>query len=336
MDYWEENMKNKFYVTAEFREDYPNDTELAKNFNDHIKKESIDCLVSTINKLGYECKFYGGINSLLKINTFEQNIIFINYNYGKTEQHKRAQAPLLLEMANVKYSGSDPFVSLLVNDKAFTNKILTASDITTPQHILYYKNSVLPKEIQFPVIVKPNASSSSLGITQNSIAYNYEELSQILNKQKKYLPLIIENYISGYEITVWIIGNKDRFSLVAPLLISKKEKEFFMKKDVFTFEDKANHQRFFHNPYNILSKELVSKVCEIAKRCFTILNMRDYGRLDFRVDESGNIFFLEANALPGFSMSTDIGYVCQFYDYKYEDICSKLIETVLSRFNDQN
>ena len=61
MDYWEENMKNKFYVTAEFREDYPNDTKLAKNFNDHIKKESIDCLVSTINKLGYECKFYGSL-----------------------------------------------------------------------------------------------------------------------------------------------------------------------------------------------------------------------------------------------------------------------------------
>ena len=59
---------------------------------------------------------------------------------------------------------------------------------------------------------------------------------------KKYNEVIVEQYIAGYECTVWLIGNPDKFHLVAPLLISVNG-DFYFKNKIFTMTDKANRIR---------------------------------------------------------------------------------------------
>lgn len=82
-------------------------------------------LSNTLKERGYDCVFLGGTKALYRSYVEKEKFddtIFINYNYGLPTQFKRAQSPVLLELMNVKYSGSNPFTSLLVNDKEFTKK----------------------------------------------------------------------------------------------------------------------------------------------------------------------------------------------------------------------
>lgn len=100
----------RYYLISDFREDYP--STLSEDnilFNDHPKRESIFEIIEIIQNLGYDCEYFGGIKDL--INAVNSNMkfkdsFFINLTDGMSQEYARVQAPVLLEILNVPYSGS--------------------------------------------------------------------------------------------------------------------------------------------------------------------------------------------------------------------------------------
>lgn len=337
--------KVKYLIVAETRDKHKS-TLKDKLYNDYVSMDSIKEFNQTCKDLGYSIEYLGGTEDLIQrfsgnnkdsIHKDNENTIYINYNYGTPSDFKRGQSPMFMEMNNLKYSGSDPFVSLLVNDKESSKLILEHSNIAElyiPKGIQINKDSELENInwglLDFPVVVKPNSEGSSLGITDNSICRSETEIIQQVNTLiQKYNSILVEEYIEGYELTVWIIGNPNEYRLVKPLLISVKEQYYFEKK-VMTMEDKANHSRKYHNPCNYFSSNTVKNLIEISKTIFANLGLRDYGRIDFRINK-GKIYFIEANALPAFSKSSEIGEITRLYNISYSDICQHLISTITDR-----
>ena len=289
-----------------------------------------------ISSLGLKCEFIGGMDELLKLSKDIdfKNTIFINYNYGYPSQFKRGQSPIFLEMNHALYSGSDPFVSLLVNDKYCSKKVISKNGYKTANSLLIHNNEdikyISDSNINTPIVIKPNTEGSSLGIDNNSYCETYSEaVAQCLKLLNSFSPLIAEEYITGYELTVWIIGNKNNFKLICPLLISVNN-IFYFESKVITIYDKANHSRCYSLPQNFFSNKIINNIIEISKQIFIDLGMRDYGRLDFRIKDS-EIFFIEANALPIFSKTSEIGEICKLYNISYEKICELLIESITER-----
>lgn len=327
----------KYYILAELREKHDSILKSEKIYNDYVSQKSMLDLASCISSLGYDCSYIGGMSKL--INLFNsgfncKNTIFINYNYGLPSQFKRGQSPIILEMMHAKYSGSDPFVSLLVNDKYCSKKLIENINISTPKSILIISENdvteIKHENISLPLVVKPNAEGSSLGIDENSLCYNYD-VAKSKSKELliRYGTVLVEEYISGYEITVWIIGNKNNYMLIQPLSISVNNQYFFDSK-IITMNDKANHTRSYSLSNNLFSPKQNEIIIDTAKKIFETLGMRDYGRIDFRFDGK-NLYFIEANALPIFSKSSEIGQIMQLCKIKYEDICDKFITTVNNR-----
>ena len=145
----------------------------------------------------------------------------------------------------------------------------------------------------------------------------------------QYNEVIIEQYIAGYECTVWVIGNPGDFRLIAPLLVSEKGNYFFEHK-IFTMQDKANRVREYSLPHKILGTNFVSQLKQIATTIFSELGLRDYARFDFRITKN-NIYFIEANALPIFSQTSEIGVISQLYGLSYEDICKLVVDSINAR-----
>ncbi len=333
----------KFCIIAETRESYPTYIYGEKIYNDYVSKKSIYDLVDGITKIGYNCTYLGGMKELYQIyiqKKFSDDIIFINYNYGLPSQYKRVQSPALLELMKVKYSGSDPFVSLLVNDKYYCKKLLSNLHILTPKGKLLHNKNEIKKyfdciDLALPLVVKPNLEGSSLGIDDNCFCKSYNSAMQkACHLLEQFPQVLIEEYIEGYECTVWIIGNEKSFPFIMPLIVSNNEKYYFENK-IFTLNDKANHSKSYNVPSNILPNSTVEDLKVLAKKIFIELGLRDYARIDFRI-KNNNIYFIEANALPIFSKTSEIGAITDLYLMTYEEICNILIDVLLKRLNEPN
>lgn len=326
----------KYYVLAELRENHDNVLATKSTYNDYVSKKSMKDLVDACCRNGYDCEFLGGIKELKNF-IFKHNntrdCIFINYNYGTPAKYKRGQCPIILESINAKYSGSDPLTSLIVNDKYFCKKIIK-DKINVPKSILLLsKNEIsdmLLDDLNYPVIVKPNCEGSSLGIDENSYCDSVNSAkSKALSLLNDYSPILIEEYVSGFEVTVWIIGNKDNYKLIQPLIISSNGKFYFENK-IFTIIDKANHKRNYCLPDTVLPSNIVDEIISYSKTIFEELGMKDYGRIDFRIS-GNNVYFIEANALPIFSKTSEIGEITKLCNISYDNICKKLIEAITDR-----
>jgi len=333
-----EVLEVKYYVVAEVREDYPSLLDSAKTYNDYVSRKSMLDFCSTLSNAGFDCSFFGGTKKLFssyQTGMDISNVIFINYNYGLPSSFKRSQSPVILELMGAKYSGSNPFVSLLVNDKEFTKKVLRSVGIQTPNSILWFRSgsalsSLIKANIPLPLVVKPNCEGSSLGITADSLCDTYEDAAEMVRRlMPQYHEVIIEQYIPGYECTVWLIGNPGHFNLVAPLLVSAQGNSFF-SHSIFTMKDKANHVRNYSLPELTLGQDLVFRLKTLSERIFVELGLRDYARLDFRI-ATDKIYFIEANALPIFSKTSEIGKISQLYDIPYAQICQMVIEAANTR-----
>lgn len=331
----------KYYVAAELRESYPSLMgDNSSVYNDYISKKSINDLINAIKDNGYDCEYFGGINELHKSyihKTKFDDAIFINYNYGLPYPYKRAQSPVLLEMLGVRYSGANPFTALLVNDKHFTKQILKNYGVKVSDDVILCNSDDVSQYmnknyIKLPIVLKPNTEGSSLGIDDDCLCHNYNKAISKANKLlDTYSPIIAEQYIPGYELTVWIIGNKQNYKLIKPLLISY-DGVFYFENKIFTLQDKATRKREYHLPEIKISDSELQKLTALSTEIFEALDMRDYARFDFRLNEDG-IYFIEANALPIFSKTSEIGKICDLYNIEYNDICKKLIETISERFS---
>lgn len=328
----------KYSILAEVREDYPSLMDGTTVYNDYVSKKSMLDFCEAINSLGFECTFFGGMKALFSIYQSHEDIsdtIFINYNYGLPAPYKRTQCPTLLELMGAKYSGADPFVALLVNDKEYTKRVLRAAGICAPSSILVNHSENIQYKLSkaglsLPLVVKPNCEGSSLGITTESLCNDYTAAAKTANKLlPQYREVLIEQYIAGYECTVWIIGNPGDFRLVAPLLISEKGNYYFEHR-IFTMQDKANRIREYSLPDETLGADRVKEIKQISKKIFIELGLRDYARIDFRISND-HIFFIEANALPIFSQTSEIGKITKLYNISYEKICELVIDSVTAR-----
>ena len=92
-------------------------------------------------------------------------------------------------------------------------------------------------------------------------------------------------------------------------------------------EDKASGTRMYSLPDNIIGRALVDELSKISQNAFSELGLRDYARIDFRINNDG-IYFIEANALPIFSQTSEIGKISKLYNIPYIDICKSVIDTI--------
>lgn len=209
----------KYFIIADTREQFKNESSSAIcPYNDHPSANSINYLVNQLQENGYNVEIFGGVEKLIEAcyqkRQFQQTL-FLNFSDGLIQKNRKAQSAILLEYLNVPYTGSDALSMLMAGNKVYAKKMVSPF-IAVPNDILVFQNDTITLPSKFPVVIKPNREGSSLGISQENICANLTELNNRLpNLLSKYHEIIIEEYIPGYEITCFIIGNKGNYYLVS-------------------------------------------------------------------------------------------------------------------------
>lgn len=314
----------------EFKEGDPPD---ANAEFDH--PSTIDLIANAIKSQGFKTKKIGNVANLLeKINNLNDIDIVFNISEGLTGRNRESQVPILLEMAGIPFVGADALTLALTLDKIMAKKIFISEGIPTPKFFeiksLEMFNTV--EGLKFPLIVKPRSEGSSKGLTENSRVENIEELKKqseyIINTYKQ--PALVEEFISGQEFTVVIIGNEN--PEVMPIVQIKIDGELKLNDKFYTFARITSNRLEYICPARI-SSELSRKISDIAVRTYKAVECRDFGRVDFRVDNEGNPYVLEINPLPSLSSEDTFQIVAREIGITYEQIIGKILNYALERHN---
>ena len=242
----------------------------------------------------------------------------------------------VLELLGISFSGSSSMALMLTTDKILTKRLLIAKGIRTPNYLIYDGTEKFNVHVlRFPVIVKPRFQDASIGIDQDSIFQDEEELRRGIKEFfNRFGTLLVEEYISGREFNISLFGYPSASILpVAEIDFSALPEGIYpivgyrAKWDRDSFEYQHTPRKFPQE----LPHDSLKKMERTALESFRILMLRDYGRVDMRVDGSGKIHVLEVNANP--CLSPDAGFVAaaQKAGMTYSDMVRELVNFIEKR-----
>lgn len=227
----------------------------------------------------------------------------------------------LLEMRNLKYTGSGVLATALAMDKAKTKVQLRYNNIPTANWIIADKNGYklenLKKEVLDEIgnkfVVKPNASGSSVGL---SLCKSIDELETALELVFKYTKTaIIEEYIEGRELTVGVLGKQ-----ALPVL------EIKPKKGYYDYECKYTDGMSEYEVPAKIDPDVAEKMQEDALRAFKAVGCKNYSRIDFLLDKDNNYFCLEINTLPGMTSHSLVPKAAKVVGIDFKSLVDKIIK----------
>lgn len=295
---------------------------------------TIDVIAKAIESCGFKVKKIGNVASLLeKIGHLDSNIVF-NISEGVSGRNRESQVPILLEMAGIPFVGADALTLGLTLDKVMAKKIFIAEKIPTPKFFEVRSPEELSDtdHCKFPLIVKPRFEGSSKGLSENSRVENNEELKKqveyVISSYKQ--PALIEEFISGQEFTVAIVGNDA--PEVMPIVQIKIDGKLKLNDKFYTFARISSDRLEYICPARI-SQDLKNKISQIALKTYKAVECRDFGRVDFRVDAEGNPYVLEINPLPSLSTEDVFMLVAKNIGISYENMIGKILNSALNRYN---
>jgi D-alanine-D-alanine ligase len=244
----------------------------------------------------------------------------------------------LLDLCGLKYTGSGPGELYLSQDKGLTKKLLAFEDILYPRFLVFSRGEAFETggNLRMPLFVKPLRSDSSLGIGGKSLVHDAVALMERVAYIRKELndSALAEEYIEGREFFVGVLGNAQAKALPpvevdftgfpegVPKVLDSKA-----KWDVRSKEYKGTKSVLANLP-----DELRARLQKVAVDAYRALRVRDYGRVDIRLTDTGEIYVLEVNACCYLERSSEFAMSAAAAGMDYPTLIERIVQLALERY----
>jgi D-alanine-D-alanine ligase len=249
----------------------------------------------------------------------------------------------LLNLMDLRYTGSSPAGLILAGDKTLTKKVLAFHGIQSAKFATVFRGQLdWAQEIDFPLLVKPPQEDASLGITQKSVVNDVKELLDVISttQQEYQSPVLVEEFIDGREFYVGVIGNSNAEALpVIELDFSKFPAGLpkIASWEAKWGDDGDEKGAEFEGTQSVfptdLSSELTQKIQRVAVDAFQALRLRDYGRIDLRVTADDEIFVIEANPNCYLERNSEFARAAEKAGLSYPALIARIIELATGRYS---
>lgn len=297
--------KNNFkkYFSENLIQNYPE--RLDDTFAEWDSEETIDALRSALESGGHDVvPIEADVDCYEKIKAVNPDFVF-NVAEGTGGSSRESQIPSMLEMLNIPFTGSDSVTIGICHDKSRCKEILSYYNIPNPKFFITDAIHKIDEKITFPKFVKPLHEGSSKGIYNSSVVNNSSELrNEILRIKECYnQPSLIENFLTGKEFTVAMLGNGDNVKVLPIVEINLDSvpegfNKIYSYEVKWFFDTRENKLDIFKCPADIDPK-LYKSIEDICKDAYKALRIRDWARIDVRLDKNNAPNIVEINPLPG-------------------------------------
>jgi D-alanine-D-alanine ligase len=269
--------------------------EMGLSVHGALRKAGYEPLLVDIDKVGFQ-----GVQEI------QPDIVFNVCERLHGDSTYEPQIASLLEMMGLKITGSSGSTLSVCNNKIMTKAMAQRHGILTPKHTVFFnRDQPYLSKITFPVLIKPAAMHNSIGIFKDSLAYSEEDMrkkiARLLYQYRQ--PVLVEEYIAGKDIEVSILGNNGS-ARALPLVEVFYPKLSDQSQQFFSYESKWSKGKQESGYYRIaenVDAPLQQVLVKLARKFYKLFGVRDYGRVDFRVADNGDIYLLEVTANPGLS-----------------------------------
>lgn len=278
---------------------------------------------------GYEVTMIEASHTLISdIQQAKPLDVLFNIATGLDLKQQQANIVAMLELQDIPFVGSSLSAQILALHKGQAKNTFAAIGVpVTPFQVFITGKESLNPNLKFPLIVKPEREGSSLGIDANSVVHNKEDLHKQIQVTRKEFnqPVLVEEYVGGREFTIGILGNKN------PIVLPIMEIKFHEGRDKMqTVEVKADNAMDHICPAD-LTQQQVAYMSEKSLLAYQALGCSEFARLDARMDEEENIYFIELNTLPGLEPGySNFPIMAQAAGYSLADVCEILINETLN------
>ena len=245
----------------------------------------------------------------------------------------------LLDLLGLKYTGSGPGELYLSQDKGLTKKLLAFDGILYPRFAVFSKQQgsfETGGNLRMPLFVKPLRSDSSLGIGGKSLVHDAVALMERVTAIRKELndSALAEEYIEGREFYVGVLGNGQPKALPpievdftgfpegVPKVLDSKAK----------WDEGSQEYKGTKSVLANLPDELRARLQKVAVDAFRALRVRDYGRVDLRLTDTGDIYVLEVNASCYLEKSSEFAMAAGAGGLEYPRLIERIVNLALERY----
>ncbi len=292
-----------------------------------------------------ESSAFGG--NAVSVNSLPGVFVF-NMAYGMQGDARYTHLPAMLELAGIPYTGSSPLGHALALDKVVTKILMSDAGVPTPAYCVLGREflssadsrarsfetagegAIVPRcldGLRYPLVVKPRHESTSYGLR---LVHTPTELSEAVAAivAKYQQDALVEEYIDGREVCIGLLGN-DPVEFLPPVELDFGQRDL----RIMTWDDKY-HKRM-DEPTKIcpapLAASEVSALNDLALLVFRACHLRDYARVDIRLDAQGRPFVLEVNSMASLGDGGSYVTAAKAAGYTYPTLVARILDIALQR-----
>ncbi|MGH7527436.1 MAG: D-alanine--D-alanine ligase family protein, partial [Gemmatimonadales bacterium] len=244
----------------------------------------------------------------------------------------------LLDLIGFRYTGSGPGELYLSQDKGLTKKLLAFEDILYPRFAVFSREAAFETggNLRMPLFVKPLRSDASLGIGGKSLVHDAVALMERVAVIRKELgdSALAEEFIEGREFYVGVLGNAQAKALPpveidftgfpegVPKVMDSKAK----------WDERSKEYNGTRSVHANLPDELRARLPKVAVDAYRALRVRDYGRVDLRLTDTGEIYVLEVNASCYLERSSEFAMAAEAGGLEYPRVIERIVSLALERY----
>ncbi len=234
---------------------------------------------------------------------------------------------------HITYSGSNRKTLKYDSDKVLAKSHLNSLGIKTAKHFMaipgqYQCESELP--FTFPLFLKPTDAANGNGIDDLSFVENYTEfeakVSSLYSIYKQ--PILVEEYLCGKEFTVAVIKVANGELIVSAIEVIPPRSSGGLRilgAEVKTYDTESLEK--------INNDDDIEDIKNLAIAAFIGLGIRGFGRIDIKMNDFGECYFMEANLVPGMNFGTSyFPRACEIANQiPYNEVVSLMLDECLER-----
>jgi D-alanine-D-alanine ligase len=278
------------------------------------------------------------------LHELDSDIVFnLCESLAGNNQHEQNIAALL-ELLNLKFTGSGSIGLALTQDKELSKKLLAFHSIRYPKYSVIDEGRVeWSDDLAFPVLLKPVDQDASFGIDDKAIVHNIKELMERISfiHTEFSSPALIEEYIEGREIYIGVLGNKKPEAL--PIIEWDFSKVPDGKPRIASTEAKWDeNSEAYKDSFEVFPKDIpeyvYQEIQEAAVTVFRLLKLRDYARIDMRLKktekdgkEAWEFYIIEVNGNPHLDKESELPLAAEEHGLDYVGLIEKIVELALER-----
>src|SRR6202030_3857125 len=313
----------------------PIDADLSKEMKTEDWKTKAN-VMATLGALGYTAEHLAIFDDLdlvrQKMESFAPDVLFNLVEQFKNNPGFDQNIVSLLEMQGVPFTGCGATGLTLCKHKGISKKILSYHRIHTPNFIVISRGQRIarPKQLKFPILVKPVKEEASYGISQASFVETDEEFRERVAfiHEKHDADVIAEEYIAGRELYVSLMGNL-RLSVfpIRELIFREVPPD---EPKIATYRAKWDEE--YRKRWGLqnqfaegLEPALVAQIEQTCKRIYRLLTIDGYARIDLRLTPANEIYFIEANPNPILAEDEDFAQSAGKAGLAYPQLIDRII-----------